>query len=74
MTDLIEKYLNKECLIYTMGTISGSPVTGTIKEIQDGWITIENGGTEEILNIDYIVRIREYPRTKRGKKKSVIMD
>lgn len=70
MTTLIERYLNKECLIYTMNT----QVTGTIKEIQDGWITLENGNTEELLNLDYIVRIREYPKTKRGKKKSVVLD
>ena len=32
------------------------------------------GGTLEAVNIDFVVRIREYPRKKNGKKKSVVID
>ena len=28
----------------------------------------------EILNLDFVIRIREYPRNKKGKKKSVVVD
>jgi len=35
---------------------------------------IEKSGTLEAVNFDFIVRIREYPKNKNGKKKSVILD
>ncbi len=72
MTDLVKNYIGKECLIYTC--TSSSQITGIIKSCQDGWIEIENNGTTDIVNCDYITRIREYPKNKKGKKKSVVLD
>ena len=46
-----------------------------IKEIGDGGMVIEkSAGEREIINLDYVTRIREYPRTKRGRKKGVVLD
>ena len=28
----------------------------------------------ELINLDFVTRIREYPRKKNGKKKSVVLD
>ncbi len=73
MTALIEKYIGKECLIYTC--TSSSQITGIIKSCNEGWLEIENSnGQCDIVNCEYITRIREYPRDKKGKKKSVIFD
>ena len=73
MTALIEKYIGKECLIYTC--TSSSQITGVIKSCNDGWIEVENSnGQCDIVNCEYITRIREYPRNKNGKKKSIITD
>ena len=72
MTALIEKYIGKECVIYTC--ISNSQITGTILSCKDGWIEVERNGECDIVNCEYITRIREYPRNKNGKKKSVIID
>ena len=72
MTELIEKYIGKECIIYTC--ISNSQITGTILSCKDGWIEIERNGETDIVNCEYIIRVREYPRNKKGKKKSVILD
>ncbi len=72
MTELIEKYIGKECIIYTC--ISNSQISGTIISCKDGWIEIERNGETDIVNCEYIIRVREYPRTKKGKKKSVIVD
>ncbi len=73
MTDLINDYIGKECLIYTC--MSSSQITGTIRSYSDGWIVVENAnGQRDIINCEYITRIREYPRDKKGKKKSVIFD
>ena len=40
MTDLINDYIGKECLIYTC--MSSSQITGTIRSYSDGWIVVEN--------------------------------
>lgn len=73
MTDLIKEYIGKECLIYTC--MSSSQITGTICSCQDGWIVVESAnGQREIVNCEYVTRIREYPRNKNGKKKSVVLD
>ena len=47
---------------------------GVIKEVTDGAILVENDGKVEVINLDFIIRIREYPKTKKGKKKSVVLD
>lgn len=70
MFELAQKFIDKDCVIYTFN----SQLTGIIKEVNDGGILIEKDGNFEAVNFDYIVRIREYPRTKNGKKKSVILD
>ncbi len=70
MLELAKRFIDKECLIYTFN----SQLAGTIKEVSDGAILIENGGAVEAVNVDYIVRIREYPRNKKGKKKSIVLD
>ena len=70
MFELAQKFINKECVIYTFN----SQFTGTIKEVNEGGILIEKSGTLEAVNFDFIVRIREYPKNKNGKKKSVILD
>ena len=70
MTELINRYIGKECIVYTMN----SQVSGTIREVWGGWVSIETAGAPEALNLDYIVRIREYPRRKNGKKKAAVLD
>ena len=35
---------------------------------------IEKDGKTEAINLDFVIRIREYPRNKKGKKKSVVFD
>ena len=71
MTELAKRFIDKECLIYTF---NGSQINGTIKEVGDGAILVEKNGAIEAVNIDFVMRIREYPRKKNGKKKSVVLD
>lgn len=71
MTELAKRFIDKECLIYTF---NGSQINGTIKEVGDGAILVESNGTVEAINVDFVMRIREYPRKKNGKKKSVVLD
>ena len=70
MFELAQKFLDKECIIYTFN----SQITGTIKQVNEGGILIEKSDTLEAVNFDFIIRIREYPKNKNGKKKSIILD
>lgn len=68
MTELAKRFIGKECVISTFN----SQVVGVIKEVTDGAVLIENNENPEIINIDYIVKIKEYPRNKNGKKKLIV--
>ncbi len=72
MTEMINKFIGKECIIYTC--TSSSSVTGIIRSYNDGWIEVERNGVSDIMNCEYILRIREYPKNKNGKRKSVVFD
>ena len=72
MLTLAGKMIGKECLIYAFN----QQITGVIEEVTDGAILVrrEKTGEVEIVNLDFVMRIREYPRNKNGKKKSVVLD
>lgn len=71
MIEFAKRFIDKECLIYTF---NGNQIDGIIKEVGDGALLVESKGNVEAVNIDFVMRIREYPRNKSGKKKSVILD
>ncbi|MBP1564154.1 MAG: hypothetical protein IJP18_03080 [Oscillospiraceae bacterium] len=70
MNNVLERFIEKEVIISTMND-SISTVYGIIKEVNEKWITIDtkNNGLD-MINIEYITRIREYPVNKKGKKKT----
>ncbi len=70
MYELAQSFVGKECIIYTFN----SQITGVLKQVNEGGILIEKSGTLEAVNFDFIVRIREYPRNKNGKRKAVVLD
>lgn len=70
MKDMARRFLGKECIINTFN----SQLDGTLKEVGDSAILLSRKGNDEVINLDFIVRIREFPRNKNGKKKSVVLD
>lgn len=70
MVELAKKFIGKECFIYTFD----SQITGVIEEVNDGALLIKNNDNIQVINLDFVVRIREYPKNKNGKKKSVVLD
>ena len=70
MLEFARQFIGKRCLFYTFN----SQVSGTVKEIGANGILIEEKGNLQIINPDYVVRIREYPKNKKGKYKDVIFD
>ena len=71
MLELAKRFIDKECLIYTFNS---NQIEGVIKEVSNGALLVEKKGTLEAVNLDFVVRIREYPRNKDGKKKSIVID
>ena len=71
MVDFAKKFIAKECLVYSF---DGHQFEGIIKEVSEGAILIEKNGSLEAINLDFITRIREYPKNKKGKKKSLVLD
>jgi ABC-type antimicrobial peptide transport system ATPase subunit len=70
MVELCKKFIDKECIIYTYN----SQIIATLKEVTDGALLIEEKGDVQAVNVDFVVRIREYPKKKNGKKKTVVID
>ncbi len=71
MKALALNFINKDCMIYTF---NDRQVSGIIKEVTDNALLVENNGSLEAINLDFVVRIREYPRNKNGKRKSIVTD
>jgi len=71
MKKLAERFTDKECIIYSF---DGNQYKGVIKEVAEGAILVDKDGKMEALNLDFVIRIREYPKNKNGKKKSVVLD
>lgn len=74
MKELAQKFIGKECLIYTIASDSSSAAKGTIKEITDNGLLIDCDGNLQAVNLEFVTRIREWPRKKNGKKKEIILD
>ena len=72
MKELAKRFIDKECGIYSFD--GNHQYQGVIKEVTDGAILVETNGKIDALNLDFVIRIREYPIKKNGKKKSVVLD
>ena len=70
MVELCKKFIDKDCIIYTYN----SQIIATIKEVTEGALLIEEKGEEQAVNLDYVIRVREYPKKKNRKKKGVVID
>lgn len=72
MRQFAKQLIGEGCIIYTITSNDGS-VQGVIKEIDDGAMVIERrSGEREIINLEFVTRIREYPKKKNGKKSAFV--
>lgn len=77
MKTFAEKFIGKLCIIDTFdsGHLDGGRYDGTIKEVSDGAILLEKkDGKTEAINLDFVIRIREYPKKKKENKKSTVTE
>ncbi len=70
MEEAAKKFIGQECYIHLL---SGE-LTGTIREVTDHALLVETKSEKQLVNLDFVIRIREYPRNKNGKKKAIIFD
>lgn len=70
MRELAKRFIGKECLVYTMASES-TAVKGTVTEVSDSGLLVENDGHVQAVNLEYVVRIQEWPRNAKGKKKQI---
>lgn len=71
MNEIFNKYIGKDCIVYTSNSNSAT-ITGSVTGVENNWLTVKTNDGDEVINIDYVVRIKEHPTNKKGKKKSVI--
>ena len=70
MKELAVRFIDKECVISSFD--GNHQYEGIIKEVSDGALLLEKDGKIEAINLDFVIRIREFPRNKKGKKKLVV--
>ncbi len=67
MYELLKRFIGKKCNITVMNSSTGT--LGTITEVQDNWVIVDtNSNGLDVINIDYITRISEWPKAEKKKK------
>ena len=70
MQELAKRFIGKECIITSFD--GNHNFDGVIKEVSNGAVLIEKDEKLEAISLDYIIRIREYPLNKKGKKRAIV--
>ena len=75
MIELAKTMIGKDCVIYTFN--SSQAVRCVIQEVRNNALLVAtgdggNGSVSEIVNLDFVLRIREIPLKKNGKPRSTI--
>lgn len=71
MNELLQNFVEKDCIIYCVNNTS---VDGIIKEVKENAVLIETRDGLQLINTDFITRVREYPKNKNGKRKGFLID
>ncbi len=69
--EMMKRFIDKEVIITTLHN-DYSTLEGFVREVNENWLVIETANKGlDMVNIEYIIRIREYPRKPNGKKKTI---
>lgn len=63
MVEHIKEFIGKDCFIYTIQ----STLHGTIKDVTDNSIILETKSTNDVINLDYVMRVSEIVNRKKIK-------
>ena len=61
MFEAAKNFIGKKCVVYTFNSES---ISGTVKDVTGGAIILDKKGKEEIINLDFVTRIKESPEKK----------
>ena len=61
----------KESIVYIAAS-RGTSINGVITSLNENWITVRASGIDEVINLDYVIRVKEYPVGKNGKRKKIV--
>ena len=64
MVEQIKSLIGKNCYIYTIQSMS-SPIKGTIREVDNNSIVLETKTTNDIINLEYVIRVSEIVNRKK---------
>ena len=59
MFELAKKFIEKECMVCLF---DGNYVNGVIKEVTEGGLLVEKKGKTEVVNLNFVVKIKEIVR------------
>ena len=68
MLEFAKRFIEKDCII---SLFDGSMYTGVIKEVVDNAMLIEKNGELTAVNLEFVSSIKEFPKNKKGKRKSI---
>ena len=68
MLELAKRFIDKDCIIVFY---DGTNASGIIKEVTDNAMLVEEKGELIAINLEFVARIKEFPKNKNGKRKSV---
>lgn len=74
MLEFIKEFMEKDCIVYT---VDGKEISGKLCAVSEAGNSIliqGNSGDSQIINLEYVTRLREYPLNKKGKKKTIVDD
>ncbi len=68
MYELLKRFIGKRCNISVIN--SSVSTLGTITEVQDNWVIVDtNSNGLDVINIDYITTVSEWPKAKKKNNK-----
>lgn len=70
MKELAKRFIGEECVIEMITSSLSGGVQGVIREVGDNGLLVEKkSGELEIVNLDFVTAIGQYPKKKKDKKK-----
>ena len=76
MKEAAKRMIGKECIVYMLN----GQMTGVIREVDGNSLVLEplKSNTDhpqtDLVNLDFVMRIQEYPRRKSGRKKAIVLE
>lgn len=66
MKELVQRFIGKDVYIKLL---EGN-ADGVVTEVTDNGIVLDNNGKLQVVNLDYVMKVREYPH-KNGKRATI---